>query len=961
MRVGFHNTKELKNKSPLNDNKNLYRRTMMALLTRKNSIIDNIKKNIMAKEELNKYFKYSEKLRRRHSICSIKKRKQTKRNYERSKTFWHKSKMRVKIFTSNRQNIQEVTAERIYDNLNEVFSFENNEERVNFLIKLNPFYQKLNEIEKHGEIIIRTISPEYKGTRYPPNQVIFRYGDEVTDFYLIHKGKVNLYFPYTESLYMNIDEYFIYLMRLRRYGEIEMLNDVLLMNKNIFMREVEEPFDFDNFIVKLYNTFIKIKFSPVFLAQKESKKYNSNNSSSNDLNNKRNSKKKVYINENEFNDDVYKTFTDKEMKNLALRIENELIETIKWIRPEELRQIIKEEVDGDTVKKIVKIPEYLVQKFTLLHPDEIKRDTTYNGRIEPVQIFNTNLQRQKVTIMRYLFLKTLTKGEYFGEYTNDSSYLFHSKLLYDMKHSKLNLKIHKYSYFRNTSVVAIRDNSEEYNGNLYLGIIDKGLYIQYFRKFIEKVNYSKKKFLLNSRLFKNCRNENLVKGYSSCFQLKVLKENDCLINEKTILTGDNTFIYFINKGNFQSMCNQTVQSIDKILTHLGFQDKISNTIPLKLNKIKDTFFYEEICKKELKIKLNYLTENDVVGLSENILRDKYFNSVVCMSKEGSAYYVDSRIIKLFVESDTNIRDNKNLLLYNKYKVLCDALLKQRKSYLDSFCSFQIDSVKEKEKALTKFAKKRYNIFHNKEKFKKILTPSTTKYLNIKEKERKVNEPKYKVYKSLSYVCDVLSKVSDRVTLEDKRRERTLLFKKKYMLENEKNKQYKSYNSKDLTMTLDLVQEIEYQKNNYICFKDFKKYRSSSVTPHKINRSKKINKGLNTYKNKNRNILNIKKNFFKDEENKFVGDAGQILTPLNQHFSKKRSKIEILNDLNSFKINEYGSNNSIFKKRKKSNIHLNEVNKIRLNRKTMLTKKLRNIYSGDLEQILLNEHINNIFY
>ena len=72
----------------------------------------------------------------------------------------------------------------------------------------------------------------------------------------IHKGKVNLYFPYTESLYMNIDEYFIYLMRLRRYGEIEMLNDVLLMNKNIFMREVEEPFDFDNFIVKLYNTFI---------------------------------------------------------------------------------------------------------------------------------------------------------------------------------------------------------------------------------------------------------------------------------------------------------------------------------------------------------------------------------------------------------------------------------------------------------------------------------------------------------------------------------------------------------------------------------------------------------------------------------------------------------------------------------------------------------------------------------
>ena len=971
MRVSFHNKKELRNKSAIYFNKNLYRRTVMALLTRKNSIFDNIKKNFMTKEELNKYYKYSEKLRKRHSIFTTKYRKPIKKTFERSKTFRHKSKIRINILPSDRNNIQEVTAERIHDNLNEEFTFENNEERVNFLLKLNPFYQKLNEIEKHGEIIIRTISSEYRGTRYPPNKVIFRYGDEVTDFYLIHKGKVNLYFPFTESIYMNIDEYFIYLMRLRRYGEIEMLNDVLLMNKNAFMKEIEEPFDFDYFIVKLYNTFIKIKFSPIFLAQKEGKKYSSNNSSINGLNNRRNSKKKIYINENEFNDDVYKTFTDKEMKNLALRIENELIETIKWIKPEELRQIIKEEVDGETVKKIVKIPEYLVQKFKLLYPDEIKRDTTYNGRIEPVQIFNTSLPRQRVTIMRYLLLKTLSKGEYFGEYTNDSSYLFHSKLLYDMKHSKLNLKIHQHTLFRTYTIVSIRDNNEEYNGNLYLGIIDKGLYIQYFRKFIEKVSYSKKKFLLNSRLFKNCSNENLVKGYSNCFQLKILKENDYLINEKTNLTEDNTFIYFINKGNFQSVCNQTVQSIDKILTHLDFQDKIANTIPLKLNKIKDTFFYEEICKKELKIKLNYLTENDIVGLSENILRDKYFNSVICISKEGSAYYVDSRIIKIFVESDSNIRDNKNLLLYNKYKVLCDALLKQRKSYLDSFCSFQIDSVKEKENALTKLSKKRYNKFHIKEKFKKILTPSTTKCSSIKERERKINMPKDKMYKSLSYVCDVLSKVSDRVTLEEKRRERTLIFKKKYMLENDKNKTYKSFNSKELTMTMDLVQEIEYQKNNYICFKDFKMYKSSSVTPRKVYKNKKTYIDFNTNKNRIRNrngngsILNIKKNFFKDkdEERKFLGGGDQILTPIKHLFGEKKSKIGILNDLNSFKINENGNNKRVFNKRRKNNnnIDLNIVNKIRLNRKTMMTQKLRNIYSGDLEKILLKDHINNIYY
>ena len=405
--------------------------------------------------------------------------------------------------------------------------------------------------------------------------------------------------------------------------------------------------------------------------------------------------------------------------------------------------------------------------------------------------------------MKYLFVKTISTGDYFGEFTNDSNTLFHSKLLRIMKQSKLNLKIHQHDYFHKMTAISVWDTNDDLGGYLYLGLIERGLYLQYFRRFIDKVTYSKKKFILNNRLFKNCRNENLIKTYSSCFQLKELKENDSLISEKNLLTEDNTFIYFIIKGEFSSICNQIIQSIDKILTVLNCEDQITDTNPIKLNKIKDTFFFEEICKKELKIKLNFLTENDIVGIAENILRDKYFNSVNCLSKEGSVYYVDSRIIHIFVESDSNIRENKNLLLYNKYKVLCDALLKQRKSYLDSFCSFQIDSVKEKENAISKFSKKRHNIFHAKEKFQKIMAPFTTKYISLKNRKKNVSI-KQKKYRSLSAVCEVLSKVSSRATLEDKRRERTLLFKKKYLHDNEKNKKFRSCEMKEVGMTLNIL-------------------------------------------------------------------------------------------------------------------------------------------------------------
>ena len=359
MRVNF-NSRAPRHKSTMNvQTSEKYKKpTLYNYVPKKSNYIDKVTENIIPKEELIKYYKFPEKLTRRHTIESSRPYKKQRNNHWRNRSGTFRNRIRTRnaftILHTNKDEFQEITAEKIHQNLSEDFTFENNEERVNFLLNLNPFYEKFHSIERHSEAIIRTISPEYKGKVFPGNQVIFRYGNEANDFYLIHKGKVNLYFPFTESVYMNIDEYYIYLLRLRRYNEIEMLNDVLLMNNNAFMRVIDDPFNFDNFIIKLYNTFIKIKFTPVFLNQKDNKKY----SNSSGYNNPNNPKRKIYISEKEFNDNIYETFTDKEMKNLVLRIENEFIETIKWIKPEELRQIVKEPMEGEVVKKIVKIPVF---------------------------------------------------------------------------------------------------------------------------------------------------------------------------------------------------------------------------------------------------------------------------------------------------------------------------------------------------------------------------------------------------------------------------------------------------------------------------------------------------------------------------------------------------------------------------------------------------------------------------
>ena len=981
MKGNFINGKNSSNISSSSPPKFRFKKFQSKLSKNQNETMKFLKKYYQTiKPELEYYYKFSSRLRRRNSIegsSPIKPKKQKKLN--RTNTLIDNKKALKLINLEDLDKEYIITAEKMNQNLMENPNYQNVEQRIKFLTKLNPFYEDFSRFDRHSESIIATIAPDYKGKTFHENQIIFRYGDELNDFYLIHKGKVNIYCPFTESIYMNIDEYYIYLLRLRRYGEIEMLNNVLLMNNYAFMRNIEDQFNFDKYILKLYNTFIKLKFEPVYLDSKENKSYNRMGSSYGRFN----SRDKGFINQNEYSEVIYKSFKDKDMKNLALRIQDELTETMMYINPEEMKQIIKEENDeGVMVKKIARIPDYIIDEYKNMNPDEVKTDDNNNNdyikRISPIKIFDTNLQKQKVTIMRYIFVKTLSIGEYFGEFTMDSNDYFYPKILRNMKKSKLNLKLHQHEHFYNVTAIAVKDsnNTDDNSRYLYLGYIRREYYTQYFKKFVEKMEYSKKRFILNNRLFKNNKNENLIKTYAKCFRKRVLKENECLISEKDTLNEENTFIYFIVKGEFQSVCNQTIESMDQILKALNCEEKLKETIPIKLSQIKDTFFFEEICKKELKIKLSYLTENDIIGLSENIFKDRYFNSVYCISKEGVVYFADARIIQLFVEGSRVFHENKNFLLYEKYKVLADLLLKQRKSYLDSYSSFQIDSVKEKENSMnTNIVKRGDNLLKSKNSFKKSLASQTAKnsYLKLRNKVLSEPETKEKKYTSLSSVCDVLTKVYRGVSYEIKRKERSLLFRKNYILKNRKQKKSHSKSDKELNMTIDLLQEIENQKTSFVCFKkskvasmkSLKSQRSTSNIRFKYNFEKNSTENKPIYNN-----LILLKNFFgndkgikdnKDEENESKKNQMYDLMPLNYDALWKRKDSNRKNiSMNILKANDFFKNMQS-NYGNVNNIRLNKLKKIQLNRKEMMNQKLRNIYYSDLEKILLSEHFNNYLH
>ena len=79
---------------------------------------------------------------------------------------------------------------------------------INFLYNLQPFSNRLiNTFPNSQEEIIKKVSSEYHSKNIQKNSIIYKYGDEADKFYIIHEGKVDLLFPFTEYVEMNKDEF----------------------------------------------------------------------------------------------------------------------------------------------------------------------------------------------------------------------------------------------------------------------------------------------------------------------------------------------------------------------------------------------------------------------------------------------------------------------------------------------------------------------------------------------------------------------------------------------------------------------------------------------------------------------------------------------------------------------------------------------------------------------------------
>jgi len=93
----------------------------------------------------------------------------------------------------------------------------------------------------HFDQVLELIAEKLKYKYVPPNRFVCRFGDKGTHFSLLLKGKIMFLVPKLIKCYLNKAEYIDYLLKLKRYGEHELLKRLLMLNQQYF--DLGENFD----------------------------------------------------------------------------------------------------------------------------------------------------------------------------------------------------------------------------------------------------------------------------------------------------------------------------------------------------------------------------------------------------------------------------------------------------------------------------------------------------------------------------------------------------------------------------------------------------------------------------------------------------------------------------------------------------------------------------------------------
>ena len=519
-----------------------------------------------------------------------------------------------------------------------------NEYVIELLYNLNPFSRRIKEVEKeHSRDLISKLSFAMKYKYYPKNNLIYRYEEQAEYFYVILQGKVDLLVPNEETLRLTENEYFLYLINLRKYNEFILLTKTI--NKNMESFPMNEK-NFDTWIRRAYVTAKEINNTRRLLEQQEKeqkerelnfinananmpKRFSIINIEDSNNNNSKirrgsilNSPKKLRSKKINYGD--YLPFENEEEIRLSLDLQNEVENAIIVMNKPPL---INKEIANN-----ISSEEYI-------------------NRIKPIyQKDNNNLfnlKRKPAIIFNYFLAESIKEGEQFGEMMTDQSFTND-----DNK--------------RMETVIS--------NHDTHLALLNKNLYNDILRNVVEKSRKHALDFLLNLDIFKYGNKSIFMKNFSSFFKRRNLYYKDILYKENGIID-NNHVIYFVKNGEFGTKAKKSLQEIDNIILKSSLKRNIDK------NEIDRLEIYKEYSIKR-DIKFESFGENDILGLGDCGVGNRYIYTLYCNSNEATVFEIHITFFKMLLNLDKKILIKAEEIEKIKCDIILRLLYRQRESWLN---------------------------------------------------------------------------------------------------------------------------------------------------------------------------------------------------------------------------------------------------------------------------------------
>ena len=569
-------------------------------------------------------------------------------------------------------------------------TYQENQVIISYLYNLSPFNQIVSESAgKEGEEIIRNLSCVLKYEHVKKGNLVFNYGDNSDKFYLLLKGKVDMIVPNEEEVELSEVEYYLYLLKLREFKEMKILNRVIKKNYSSYSFEEKS---FDLWVKRAFNTIKVLKYGVrlnmlyyihncgsgskhnnntpphrkrsststitqfysenvkqhVKKRRKSSITMNTFNSFTSDNNNNSNNSDNDNNKEN-----IYTIFDSPSKRNLVLRLETQIFRTMRVINPHIHIDMNNDDNDNDV---------------------DCSSDTTstnltidkYITRTKPIKfISDSSSLRKVVKITTYFPANSLKTGDTFGEMITDIT-----------QNNTINHRV--------VSVITSDD--------CYFGTLNKSNYNKYLRDINERIRKAKLNYFFKLDIFKTCDRNLFVKSFCDFFTKTTITTPHILFKQHEQTDQSNRIIYFIRDGEFASLCNISINEINKLLLKLHYDEFITtddeieteSIKQMKMNSIVIDKKRQELINTKKKVKLQFYKENDVVGLDDCLFEDKYLYECKCISTVATVYEIHINYFKMILDMDQRIKERVDVQENFKRNLMIKLLMKFKRTTIEVF-------------------------------------------------------------------------------------------------------------------------------------------------------------------------------------------------------------------------------------------------------------------------------------